>query len=270
MRPPKQAPLTSGVVEEDFKRAPLSSELVFAAHADSWQLHGRLREPFGGAAATLDGWRLAASGQPHAHLNVGCVVDPDTAEPERATEWFRTRGLPWSVLVPSGCPWQHGRPLVKLRLMAMQAATLPNLPSVPGLVLRRAGAGSEDIDTAAEVDAASFDADYGESRRWIEPHFGRDEVQVAIGELDGVAVATGFSLRCDGEAGRTVYLGGIGVVETARRRGIAAALSSWLLVRGFEEGASFAHLHTESDQAARVYTRLGLVELNGIDVYAGN
>jgi ribosomal protein S18 acetylase RimI-like enzyme len=154
--------------------------------------------------------------------------------------------------------------------MAMQAVTLPKSSPVPGLVLRRASGSTEDIEAAAVVDAASFDADYDETRRWIEPHFGRDEVRVAIGELDGVAVATGFSLRCDGEAGRTVYLGGIGVVEAARRRGIAGALSSWLLVRGFEEGARFAHLHTESDGAARVYARLGLLELNGIDVYAGN
>jgi ribosomal protein S18 acetylase RimI-like enzyme len=220
--------------------------------------------------AALDGWRLAASGLPHAYLNVGCVVDPAIAEPDRASEWFRTRGLPWSALLPSGCPWPHGPAIVTLRLMAMQAVTLPKSSPVPGLVLRRASGSTEDIEAAAVVDAASFDADYDETRRWIEPHFGRDEVRVAIGELDGVAVATGFSLRCDGEAGRTVYLGGIGVVEAARRRGIAGALSSWLLVRGFEEGARFAHLHTESDGAARVYARLGLLELNGIDVYAGN
>ena len=71
-----------------------------------------------------------------------------------------------------------------------------------------------------------------------------------------------------GEAGRAFYLGGIGVLPDARRRGVAAALSSWLVVRGFEQGAELAHLQTESDDAARVYARLGFEQFSGIDIYS--
>jgi len=104
----------------------------------------------------------------------------------------------------------------------------------------------------------------------MEPHFGFDQVDVAIGELDGTPVATGYALRCDGEAGPTVYLGGIAVLPAARRRGVAAALSSWLLARGFDEGAGFAHLQTDSQGAARVYAKLGCVEFRGVDIYVDN
>jgi len=65
-------------------------------------------------------------------------------------------------------------------------------------------------------------------------------------------------------------VGGIGVLPTARRRGVGAALSSWLVARAFEHGAVLAHLQTESDGAARVYARLGFDEFNGIDIYTGH
>ena len=48
---------------------------------------------------------------------------------------------------------------------------------------------------------------------------------------------------------------------------IAAAVSSWLLARGFAAGAELAHLHPDNDGAARVYARLGFVETAGFDVY---
>ena len=57
------------------------------------------------------------------------------------------------------------------------------------------------------------------------------------------------------------------MLAAARRRGIAAALSSWLLERGFAAGAELAHLNPDSDEAARLYGRLGFIELPGLDVY---
>jgi hypothetical protein len=44
---------------------------------------------------------------------------------------------------------------------------------------------------------------------------------------------------------------------------------SWLLAPGFEAGARFAHLQTDSNGAARVYERLGFEEFSGIDIYDG-
>ena len=44
-------------------------------------------------------------------------------------------------------------------------------------------------------------------------------------------------------------------------------MSAWLLQEGFAAGAELAHLHPDTDVAARVYTRLGFVEVAGFDVY---
>ena len=66
-----------------------------------------------------------------------------------------------------------------------------------------------------------------------------------------------------------MYLGGIAVLPATRQRGVAAALSSWLLAPGFAAGARFAHLQTDSNGAARVYERLGFEEFSGIDIYDG-
>ena len=64
-----------------------------------------------------------------------------------------------------------------------------------------------------------------------------------------------------------MFLGGIGVVHGARRRGVAAAMSAWLLRRAFHGGARLAHLHPESDAAARVYDRLGFRAAGALDIY---
>lgn len=64
-----------------------------------------------------------------------------------------------------------------------------------------------------------------------------------------------------------MFLGGVAVRPDARRRGIAAALSAWLLNRGFAWGATLAHLNPDDRAAARVYARLGFVEQYGFDVY---
>ncbi len=241
---------------------------MFEAQADAWQTQGRLREGFGGGATNIGGWRLMASGLPYAYLNVGCVTDSRVADPSQAQGWYKSRDVPWSALVQSGSAWPHGRLVLTHRIMAVQAAKFSRSPVVSGLVLRKAGTGAQDVSTVVAVDASSFGTDSEASRKWMEPQFGFDEVEIAIGELDGVPVATGYTLRCLGEAGPTVYLGGIAVLPAARRKGIAAALSSWLLVRGFDNGAGFAHLETDSEGAARVYARLGFEEFNGIDIYA--
>jgi len=48
---------------------------------------------------------------------------------------------------------------------------------------------------------------------------------------------------------------------------VAARITSSLLDRGFAAGAELAHLHPDSDAAARLYARLGFVETPGVDVY---
>ena len=121
----------------------------------------------------------------------------------------------------------------------------------------------------AALDANAFGSDLADGRAWLEPLCLSDRAKVAIAELDGVPVATGYALSCHSESTGSVYVGGIAVIPPARRRGVAAALSSWLLGLGFEEGAAFAHLQTDSLEAARVYERLGFEDFRGIDIYDG-
>jgi ribosomal protein S18 acetylase RimI-like enzyme len=244
----------------------VDSSRAFAALGDAWQAQGRLREPFGGGAARFQGWRLMASGLRYGYLNVGCVTDLDLADVEIARAWYSDRHTAWSALVPAGSPWPHGRLLLTHRVMALQPAAFSEAQRPAGLSLREAGAG--DMDTVVAVDAGAFGSDANAAREWMEPHSGFEDVRVVIGELDGDPVATGYGLRCSGDAGHTLYVGGIAVLPAARQRGIAAALSSWLLTRGFGEGAGFAHLETDSERAARVYSRLGFVEHAGVDIYA--
>ena len=246
----------------------IDSSKVFAAHADSWQAHGRLWEPYGGGTAEFGGWRLMASGLPYAYFNAACVTDPALADKNivRARAWYRKRNLSWGAIVPSGSSWPHGRHFRTQRLMATVPSSFSIAPAPSGLVLRRAGSG--DVETVASIDSGAFGSPVAVSRAWLEPLCISAEVELAIGELDGQPVATGYATRCDGDAGPSLYVGGIGVLPAVRRRGIAAALLTWLLTSGFEDGTWFAHLQTDSANAARLYSKLGFEEFNGIDIYA--
>ncbi len=53
----------------------------------------------------------------------------------------------------------------------------------------------------------------------------------------------------------------------ARRSGRGAAVTSWLIARGFERGATLAHLDPDDDAAVRLYARLGFVEVPGFNVF---
>jgi len=166
--------------------------------------------------------------------------------------------------VPAELPWAHGRKLFRMRLMGLAAEAFVPAPSVPGLGIRAAT--RADLDTVVSLDAAAFGGE--PQRAWTEPQLGAAPVETALATLDGEPVATAYAIRSDGRAGPCLYLAGVGVVPHARRRGIGAAVSSWLLERGFAAGAGLAHLHPDSDAAARVYARLGFRETAGFDVYA--
>ena len=239
---------------------------VFTAHVDAWQAHGRLFAPFGGATAEFPGWRLMASGLPYSYLNSACVTDADIADPDLARAWYKGRGLGWGAVVSSGSPWPHGRRLVTQGLMALDLENFDKAPRTPGLVVRRAKL--EDLGDVVAVDTGAFGSSPAAVRAWLGPLCGSAMSWGALGRLDGGPVATGYCTTTTGSAGTTLYVGGIGVIPTARRQGIAAGLVTYLLTRGFAAGATFAHLQTNSDNAARVYTRLGFAHFGAIDIYA--
>jgi GNAT superfamily N-acetyltransferase len=238
---------------------------VRTAHGDAWQEEGRLRIPFGGAFAEQPGIRLMASGLPHPQWNNGDVTDPAVVDLAVVREWYADLGVPWGVRVPADQAWSHGRHLFHKRLMGLPADGFTPAPIVAGLTVRAATA--PDTEAVVRVDGAAFGGESSVDRPWLEPHLDAHTVTVALALLEGEPVGTAYALRSDGRAGPALYLAGVGVVEQARGRGVAAAMSSWLLEQGFATGAELAHLHPDSESAARIYARLGFTEVDGFDIY---
>jgi GNAT superfamily N-acetyltransferase len=210
----------------------------------------------------LHGIRVSSSGLPAPEWNTADVTAPD-ADLAAARAFFGA--LPFGLRVPVGIPWTVARRLFRQPLMALAAGDLVAPPTVPGLTVRRAG--PPDLETVVAVDAAAFESDAEAGQPWAAPHLDAERIVTALALLDGAPVATAYAIRSDGEAGPALLLAGVGVVPGARRRGVAAQLSFWLLARGFSAGAAFAHLHADTPAAARVYERLGFVPAGALDIY---
>ncbi len=110
---------------------------VYTAHADAWEAHGRLREPYGGAALALRGIRVMAAGVPHPQFNSADAVSAD-CDLAGARAWYAARGVDWGVRVPPDVPWRHGRHLLTQRMMALSASAFVPAPPLPGLSMRPA------------------------------------------------------------------------------------------------------------------------------------
>jgi len=237
---------------------------VRIAHADAWAAEGVLRAPLGGAALSLRGIRVMASGLAHPQWNGADVTAPD-ADVEGARAFYAARGVRWGVRVPSGMSWPHGRHLFRMPLMGLVPGALRPAPPVAGLALRAAR--ERDLDVVLALDAGAFGVPEALQRPWLAPHLSAPGVTVALAALEGEPVGTAYTLRTDGEAGPSAFLAGVAVAAGARRRGVAAAMSTWLLARAFAEGAELAHLSADTDAAARVYARLGFTPAGALEVH---
>ena len=236
--------------------------LVRDAHAEGWQSLGRLFARRGGGVAVARDLRLMASGLPVAWLNGGdvCGSEPDLAA---AREFYAAHGVPWGLRVPCELEWVTGRLVRPLRLMGLVPAAL-RAHAAPGAVTI-AAATAADLDAVAQLDASAFGNEPELGRAWMAPllETAADTVTVALARHARHPVGMGYALR----SGATLHLGGIAVAAEHRRRGVGAALTSWLLLRGFAAGACLAELSPDTDAAARLYARLGFVETAGMRVY---
>lgn len=245
----------------------IDSRAVLDAHADAWQVEGLLRRPHGGDAVELPGVRLMASGLAHPQWNSGDVDDPAAVDLDAVRAWYAGRAQAWGLRVPLDAAWPHGSRILTQALWARGLDELPMPQVVPGLDLVPAGPAS--LGDVLAVDAAAFGSDPAQEGPWCGPHLAADEVDVLLGLLDGVPVATGYAVRSDGRAGPAAHIGGIGVVPAYEGRGIGSALTLALLHRAHEAGAAMAHLEPETARAAGVYARLGFVEAAAIAVHVG-
>jgi len=242
---------------------------VWTAHGDAWQTEGRLREPVGGGAVELPGIRLMASGLPHARWNSGDVTDPALVDVEHVRAWYAARargsGVPWGICVPSNQAFKFGQLRFRKRCMGLTRNEFRPVDAAPGIGIGTAV--PADVDSIVHIDAAAFGDPAAQIRPWIEPHLGAAGFIVALANLDGVPVGIATAIVTEDRAGPCVGIFGVGVLGHARRRGVASAMTSWLLERAFAEGAALAHLNPDSDAAAQLYARLGFVETAGLDVY---
>ena len=237
---------------------------VHVAHADAWQVEGRLRAPCGGGALEVRGLRLMASGLAGPQWNSGDVTAPD-ADLAAARVFYAARGTAWGLRVPAGMAWRHGRRLKTLRLMAVEGDAFAPAPVPRGVAIRAAG--RDDLETVLAIDAEAFGEDPDEERGWIAPRLGAAGIATALATLDADPIGTGLAVRTDDRAGPALYVAGVAVAAGARRRGVGAAISWWLVAGGLEAGARLAHLHADNETAARVYARLGFAEAPGLDIY---
>jgi ribosomal protein S18 acetylase RimI-like enzyme len=234
------------------------------AHGDAWQALGRLHAARGrGRVAQVPGALLMASDLPLPQYNNVDVTDPEAVDVAAVARWYDELDVPWGARVPAGADWSSGRLLFRKRLMALRSEDLVRPAPDDRIVV--AAAGPDDLDAVVRLDVAAF-GDAGEpQRRWLEALLSGGDVTVALASWEGAPAGTGYAVRTDGLAGPAVYVAGIGVDPAFRRRGLGAALSAHLVEQA---GAHrLAHLHPDTDEAVRVYRRLGFVEVPGFDVY---
>jgi ribosomal protein S18 acetylase RimI-like enzyme len=240
---------------------------VWTAHGDAWQVQGRLRAHRGGGAAEWPGIRLMASGLPHAQWNNGDVTDPAKIDWPRVRAWYAGHGnVPWGVRVPAELAFERGRHRFRKRCMALLPERFSRFACPRDVSIRRATAA--DLETLVRIDCAAFEGEPGSTRGWIAPQLESTAAcTVAIAAMDTEAVGIATAVFSDDRAGPCVGIFGVGVLEHARRRGIARALTSHLLERAFDAGVPMAHLNPDSDAAAELYRQLGFVETPGLDIY---
>jgi GNAT superfamily N-acetyltransferase len=204
-----------------------------------------------------------ATGLPHPQWNNGDVDDPAAVDLDEVGEWYSPLKVPWGLRLPAGAAWHHGRHLFRKRLMGAVPASFRPPPTVPGLELRSAG--PEDLESVLAVDVVAFEESPDVERPWLQLLLDHPGTTLAVGILEGAVVATGSVLRSEGWAGPAGYVAGIAVEPVVRRRGIGAAITSWLMQQAGE--VDLWHLHPDTDSAARIYAHLGFVEVDGLDIY---
>jgi ribosomal protein S18 acetylase RimI-like enzyme len=126
-------------------------------------------------------------------------------------------------------------------------------------------AGPDDLEGVLAVDVEAFEELPEVERPWLQLLLDHPDTTLAVATLEEAVVATGSVLRADGWAGPTGYVAGIAVEPAVRHRGIGAAVTSWLMQQS--DDVALWHLHTDNESAARIYRRLGFVEVDGLDIY---
>ena len=136
----------------------------------------------------------------------------------------------------------------RIPVMTCPEQDLREVPAPEGVVIVRV-LGGPDVRPMMEVQSAAF-GEGPPSDAAVQAYRGRGLLARADGVPAGAASRTAI-------AERVSEIGGVGVLERFRRRGIAAALTAAAAAEAFADGAQLCFLTPGDDGAERVYARAG-------------
>jgi ribosomal protein S18 acetylase RimI-like enzyme len=227
----------------------------------------------GGELIEVDGLILALTNLPAPELNGTRVArEPDDpgAALAAAEAVFRSRGHPFF-----GIEIEVGRHpgveaairdagLVRVEEWPAMAVAIPGLPDVPaphGVDIRSVSTPT-DLEAMRAIETATFGTAQTVAERFIGPLLLSDD-RVAAFLAGSESGAVGQAVAYQAE--ETVGIFGVGVVESARRRGIGAALTI-RAARAFADRADLAWLQP-SDMARGLYEALGFRTVSEWEVW---
>ena len=213
------------------------------------------REPIVVGPFTL--YRSRASDHPYLNYAVPADGATEWEAIDELREAFVERGLqPRLEFVAERAPGleealaAHGFALqMRIPVMTCPEEDLREVPAPEGVVIARVFAGADDVRSMMEVQAAAF-GEGPPSEQAVRAYGGRGVLARAAGVPAGAA---SHSAVAEGAS----EIGGVGVLERFRRRGIAAALTAAAAAEAFAEGADLCFLTPGDEGAERVYARAG-------------
>lgn len=227
----------------------------------------------GGEVVEVDGLVIGFTNLPDPSINGAAVVhapsDPDGAL-AAAEDEFRRRGHPFF-----GIELERGRyPAVE---EAVERAGLALLFSHPALAALPTDLGpptppdqveitrvldEDDLVALRALDLEAFGGDAAVTERFLGPSMiANPDNRSFLARTPGAVVGSGAAWLLEGSVG----IFGIGVAETARRRGVGAALTL-TAAHAFGEAADLAWLHP-SEMARSMYEALGFQRVAEWDVW---
>lgn len=195
---------------------------------------------------------------------------------EMAQEFFSARGRGFSL-------WSRLLPVDDDLHVAALAASINEFGDAPQMICRHRGPDHDlpdgvtielikdraDVEHFARIGGASY-AIYGSPAEATESHFNGPDaltspnVHAALARLGGEPVGAALILMSHGIAG--VYW--VAVLEEARGRGIAYAITQFVTNLGFDLGAANVQLQA-STMGEPVYLRMGYEELHRTRLHIG-
>jgi ribosomal protein S18 acetylase RimI-like enzyme len=245
----------------------------------AWQLDALEARPAGTELISVGPFRVVVSGEPGADSWV-TLVDGDVDQSDvqgavgRLRSMFARRKAELQIefnesVAPQAGAWLEACGMTQAERNPLMACRPDGFKpfAADGVVLKQLTRSSTASDLAAFQEIRWTDG--GEAARPV-PAVARLKKDLAapnsvylLALFDGRIAGTGVSHSLKGAA----EIVGIVTRIESRRRGVAATVSSELVSRHFAQGGDFAFLDAASEEAARVYERLGFVRFGANLVY---